>query len=37
MCVCVCVCVCVYKMVDISKKRCENNDIEVIVDGIDTL
>ena len=26
-----------YKMVDISKEACENNDIEVIVDGIGTL
>ena len=26
-----------YKMVDISKETCENNDIEVIVDGIGTL
>ena len=29
--------VCMYKMVDISKETCENNDIEVIVDGIGTL
>ena len=36
-CVCVCVCVCTYKMVDISKKSYENNDIEVIVDGIGML
>ena len=34
---CVCVCVCTYKMVDISKKSYENNDIEVIVDGIGML
>ena len=26
-----------YKMVDINKKAYENNDIEVIVDGTDTL
>ena len=26
-----------YKMVDINKKTYENNDIEVIVDGTDTL
>ena len=26
-----------FKMVDISKKTCENNNIEVIVDGIGTL
>ena len=31
------VCVCTYKMVDISKKSYENNDIEVIVDGIGML
>ena len=38
-CVCVCVCVCVYmyKIVEISKKTYENNDIEVIVDGIGKL
>ena len=30
-------CVCMYKMVDISKETCENNDIEVVVDGIGTL
>ena len=29
--------VCMYKMVDISKKTYENNDIEIIVDGIGTL
>ena len=29
--------VCMFKMVDISKKIYENNDIEVIVDGIGTL
>ena len=29
--------VCMYKMVDISKELYENNDIEVIVDGIGTL
>ena len=28
--------VCMYKMVDISKKTYENNDIEIIVDGIGT-
>ena len=32
-----CACVCIYKMVDIGKETYENNDIEVIVDGIDTL
>ena len=37
LCVCVCVCVCTYKMVDISKKSYENNDIEVMVDGIGML
>ena len=38
-CVCVCVCarVCMYKMVDISKKTYENNDIELIVDSIGML
>ena len=36
-CVCVCVCVYIYKMVDIGKETYENNDIEVIVDGIGTL
>ena len=30
-------CVCMYKMVDISKKTYENNDIEVLVDGVGTL
>ena len=29
--------VCMYKMVDISKKAFENNDIEVILDGISML
>ena len=28
---------CMYKMVDISKKAYENNDIEVIVDGVGML
>ena len=32
-----CVCVCMYKMVDIGKEIYENNGIEGIVDGIDTL
>ena len=27
----------IYKMIDIGKERYENNDIEVIVDGIGTL
>ena len=26
-----------YKMVDINKEAFENNDIEVIIDGVDTL
>ena len=39
MCVCVCVCVCVYvyKLVHIGKETYENNDIEVMVDGIGML
>ena len=32
-----CVCVCMYKMVDIGKEIYENNGIEGIVDGSDTL
>ena len=28
---------CMYKMVDISKEILENNDIEVIIDGVKTL
>ena len=36
-CVCVCARVCMYKMVDISKKTYENNDIELIVDSIGML
>ena len=30
-------CVCMHKMVDTSKKKYENHDIEVIVNGIGTL
>ena len=36
-CVYVCVCVCVYKLVHIGKETYENNDIEVMVDGIGML
>ena len=32
-----CVCVYIYNMVDSDKETYENNDIEVIVDGIGTL
>ena len=28
---------CMYKMVDITKEAFENNDIEVIIDGVNTL
>ena len=35
--VCVCVCVYVYKLVHIGKETYENNDIEVMVDGIGML